>query len=166
MSEKIILRSFEKTDILDIHKIYSYYVKTSVVTFDLDAPSEQEIKDKYSDIAKKGHPIIIAEIDNKVAGFAYASNFRPRPAYRFTCENAIYIDNNMIGRGIGDLLLSELLKQAKDFGFNQMIAIVTASANSSINLHKKHGFKILGEFPELGYKFDKWHNIIHMQRKL
>lgn len=166
MSEKITLRSFEKTDVPDIHKIYSYYVKTSVVTFDIDAPSEKAIDKKYSNIADKGHPIIIAEIDNEVVGFAYASNFRPRPAYRFTCENAIYVDNNVRGKGIGGLLLAELLKQAKDFGFNQMIAIVTASASPSIKLHKKHGFKILGEFPELGYKFDKWHNIIHMQKRL
>ncbi len=166
MTDNIILRRFEKTDVPDIHKIYSYYVNNSVVTFDIDAPSEKAIEKKYFDIAKKDHPIIIAQVDNEVVGFAYASNFRPRPAYRFTCENAIYIDNNMVGRGIGDLLLAELLKQAKDFGFNQMIAIVTASANSSIKLHKKHGFEILGEFPELGYKFDKWHSIIHMQRKL
>jgi len=166
MSDNVILRSFTKDDIAAITKIYAYYVENSAVSFDLVAPSEAEIAKKYLDMVAQNHPLIIAEIDGMVVGFAYASSYRPRPAYRFTCENSIYIDPNMRDRGLGKLLMSELLKQAKQVGFNQMIAIITSDTGASIALHKKYGFKILGEFPQLGYKFDKWHDIIHMQKKL
>jgi len=166
MSDNVILRSFTKDDIAAITKIYAFYVENSAVSFDLVAPSEADIAKKYLGMVAQNHPLIIAEIDGMVAGFAYASSYRPRPAYRFTCENSIYIDPNMRGRGLGNLLMSELLKQAKQVGFNQMIAIITSDVGASIALHKKYGFEILGEFPELGYKFDKWHDIIHMQKKL
>ena len=166
MSDNVILRSFTKDDIAAITKIYAFYVENSAVSFDLVAPSEADIAKKYLGMVAQNHPLIIAEIDGMVAGFAYASSYRSRPAYRFTCENSIYIDPNMRGRGLGNLLMSELLKQAKQVGFNQMIAIITSDVGASIALHKKYGFEILGEFPELGYKFDKWHDIIHMQKKL
>ena len=71
-----------------------------------------------------------------------------------------------VGRGIGSRLLGELVEKAREYGFNQMVAIITANAANSIALHKKHGFEILGRFPELGYKFERWHNTVHMQRKL
>jgi len=165
-NNRVVLRPYIKADISVIRNIYGYYVKNSAVTFELEVPSEKQIFEKFEIMQKANHPIIIATINNEIVGFAYASTYRPREAYRFTCENAIYIDKDMRGIGLGDLLLGELLKQAKEFGFNQMIAIVTAGTDASIALHKKHGFEILGEFPELGYKFEKWHNITHMQKKL
>ncbi len=166
MSNKIVLRKFEISDIERIKEIYVHYVKNSAVTFEIKVPSKEMLIKKFEAKLEKNHPVIIALIDEQVVGFAYASTFRPRAAYRFTCENAIYIDKNFAGRGIGSLLLAKLLKQAKDYGFNQMIAIITKDTKPSIALHKKFGFKVLGEFPELGYKFEKWHDIIHMQRKL
>jgi phosphinothricin acetyltransferase len=165
-SEKIILRPFIKADVAAICKIYAYYVENSAVTFELDAPSQDEIFEKFSEINNLAHPIIIAQIDERVIGFAYASTFRPRAAYRFTAENAIYIDKRMHGKGLGSMLLAELLKQSKAYGFNQMVAIITAGTDASIALHEKYGFEILGRLPELGYKFEKWHDIIHMQKKL
>ncbi len=165
-NSSIILRPYTKADISVIRNIYGYYVKNSPVTFELEEPSEKQLFKKFEAMKEVGHPIVIATINNEIVGFAYASIYRPREAYRFTCENAIYIDKNRVGRGIGDKLLGKLLKQAKEFGFNQMIAIVTAGTDASIVLHKKHGFEILGEFPELGYKFEEWHDITHMQRKL
>ncbi len=166
MTGKTILRKFKHDDIEQIHKIYSYYVKNSVVTFDIEAPSKEQIYEKYLAIEQKGHPIIVAELNNNIVGFTYASTYRPRPAYRFTCEDAIYVEKQMHGHGIGSLLMDCLIKEAKNFGFKQMVAIITSSAGPSIALHKKHGFSIKGEFPNVGYKFDKWHSIIHMQRQL
>ncbi len=165
-NNEVVLCPYNKADIAAIRKIYSYYVKNSAVTFDIEMPSKKAIEEKYQNIAKQGHPIIIAKIDKKLVGFAYASSFRPRPAYRFTCENAIYVDRNMTGKGVGNLLMAELLKQAKNFGFKQMIAIITAGTNASIALHKKHGFEINGTLNDVGYKFDQWYSIILMQKRL
>ncbi len=164
--QKASLHNFDSEYIDSIYKIYSYYVENSVVTFDIKAPSKEKIKEKFLAIAEKKHPIIIAKTDEKIVGFAYASTYRPRPAYRFSCENAIYVDKNMLGQKIGSLLLAELIERARQFGFKQMIAIITKGTESSIALHKKFGFVIRGEFPKLGYKFGKWHDIVHMQREL
>ncbi len=162
----LVLRSFRKTDIAQITAIYAHYVKTSAVTFDTEAPDVQQMDDKFARLAKAGHPVIVAQYQNRVAGFAYASSFRARPAYRFTCENALYLAPEMVGRGFGGLLLGELIEQSRTRGFNQMVAIITAGTDNSVALHKKHGFEILGRFPELGYKFERWHDVIHMQKKL
>ncbi|VAW18154.1 hypothetical protein MNBD_ALPHA11-2255 [hydrothermal vent metagenome] len=162
----IILRPYSSSDAPALSVIYAHYVKNSVVTFDLDAPDANQIERKFSAIAQMGHPLVIAEIGDEVVGFAYATYYRERPAYRFTCENAIYLSPDHLGKGFGSRLLGELLKKSKQFGFKQMVAIITLGTANSIALHKKHGFEILGEFPDLGFKFDSWHGIIHMQKKL
>ncbi|VAW19137.1 hypothetical protein MNBD_ALPHA12-741 [hydrothermal vent metagenome] len=162
----VILRPFKKTDIAPITAIYAHYVKTSAVTFDIEVPDVDQMAKKFAALEKAGHPLIIAQYQEDVAGFAYASSYRPRRAYRFTCEDAIYLDPKMLGRGIGSLLLGELVEKSRRFGFNQMIAIITDGTDNSIGLHKKHGFEILGRFPELGYKFNRWHDTVHMQKKL
>ncbi len=163
---QISLRPFCPEDIAPITRIYAHYVYNSVVTFDLEAPGEEEMACKFAALEKAGLPLIVASGPGGVLGYAYASAYRTRPAYRFTCENAIYITPKACGQGLGSLLMDALLEQARQFGFNQMIAIITGGTQSSIALHKKFGFHTLGEFPELGFKFNKWHNIVHMQRKL
>ncbi|MCF6325949.1 MAG: N-acetyltransferase family protein [Devosiaceae bacterium] len=162
----IILRPYSSKDAPALSDIYSHYVENSVVTFDLDAPDSGQIDKKFLAIAQKGHPLIVAQANDEIVGFAYASYYRERPAYRFTCENAIYLSPDHLGKGLGSRLLSELIENSKQFGFKQMVAIITLGTANSIALHKKHGFEILGEFPELGYKFDTWHGIVHMQKKL
>ena len=162
----LILRDYEKGDADAIAAIYGHYVENSNVTFDLEAPDSSQIDSKFSGMVASGHPLIVAVVNGEVAGFAYAGEYRSRPAYRFTCENAIYLAPQYLGRGIGSRLLAELIKRARKSGFRQMVAVITMGTKGSIALHKKHGFEILGEFPDLGYKFDQWHGIIHMQRKL
>jgi len=162
----IILRPYSSSDAPALSAIYGHYVKNSVVTFDIDVPDANQIEKKLSAISQMGHPLIIAEIGDEIVGFAYASYYRDRPAYRFTCENAIYLSPNHLGKGFGSRLLDELLKKSKQFGFKQMVAIITLGTANSIALHKKHGFEILGEFPDLGFKFDNWHGIVHMQKEL
>ena len=111
-----------------------------------------------------GHPVIIAEDAGKVIGYAYASFYRPRAAYRFTCEDSIYLDKDAIGRGIGGALLDRLLEESRAAGFKKMLAGITAERANSTRLHKKHGFRFIGKYEALGYKFDRWLDIVHMQR--
>ncbi len=162
----LVLRSFRQTDIAFVTAIYAHYVNNSAATFDIEAPDVRQTGEKFAVLEQAGHPVIIAQYRDRVAGFAYASTFRPRPAYRFTCENALYLAPDMVGRGFGSRLLGELIAQSRAFGFNQMVAIITAGTDNSVALHKKHGFEILGRFPELGYKFERWHDVIHLQKKL
>jgi phosphinothricin acetyltransferase len=163
---ELTLRPFDWRDVRAITAIYAHYVDHSVATFDTEAPSETYIAEKFGHMAEQGHPVIVAERDGETLGYAYASTFRPRYAYRFTCENTVYIAPHAVGQGIGTKLLAKLIEESRDFGFRQMVAVITAGNPASIKLHEKHGFVTLGTYPELGFKFDKWLDIVHMQRRL
>lgn len=166
MSSDILLRDFASSDIPAMTKIYAHYVAHSTVTFDTETPKESDLVAKFSEMVALGHPVIIAEQNGEIVGYAYASFFRPREAYRFTCEDTIYLHPDALGQGLGARLLERLIRDAKAFGFRQMIGIIEASAAPSIRVHEKFGFEILGRFPQLGYKFDRWQDIVHMQRAL
>ncbi len=160
------LDPYQRGDAAAIRDIYAHYVRNTSITFELDVPSLEQMAQRLETITGRGHPLIVARWNERIVGYAYASTYRPRPAYRFTCENAIYLDHTMTGKGFGSQLFDRLIRDAQDKGFNQMVAIITSGTTGSIALHKKFGFRILGQFPELGYKFDRWHDITHMQRKL
>ena len=161
-----ILRPFAWSDIPAITAIYAHYVQHSTVTFDLDAPSEGAMAEKFGHILELGHPLIVAESARAVRGYAYASTYRPRPAYRFTCEDSIYLAPDAAGQGLGGRLLAELIARSRAQGFQQMVGVITAGTDASIALHAKFGFELLGTFPRLGYKFDRWLDVVHMQRAL
>jgi L-amino acid N-acyltransferase YncA len=160
------LRPFAWSDIPAITAIYRHYVDNTAITFDTEAPGEAVIAEKYAGLKKLGHPLIIAEREGKVLGYAYASFYRPRAAYRFTCEDSIYLDPEATGQGLGKLLLSELLIQSKAFGFKQMLAVITADTANSIAIHEKFGFSKVGYYTAVGYKFERWHDIVHLQKAL
>jgi L-amino acid N-acyltransferase YncA len=162
----LILRPFGWQDVPAITAIYAHYVDTSVATFDTEAPGETYIADKFGHMVEAGHPVVVAERDGRTMGYAYASTFRPRYAYRFTCEDTLYLAPDALGQGIGSALLGKLIEQSQAFGFRQMVAVITAGNPASIKLHEKHGFVTMGTYPELGFKFDRWLDIVHMQRRL
>jgi len=162
----ILLRTFAWSDIPAITAIYRHYVENSAITFDTEAPGEDAIAEKYAGLKRLGHPLIVAEREGKVLGYAYASFYRPRAAYRFTAEDSIYLDPEETGKGLGKLLLSELLLQSKAFGFRQMLAVITADTANSIRLHEQFGFSRVGYYTGVGYKFDRWHDIVHLQKTL
>jgi L-amino acid N-acyltransferase YncA len=166
MSGTLNLRPFTPADIPAMTAIYAHYVANSTVTFDTEAPTEKAMEEKFTAMAALGHPIIIAEKDGKVLGYAYASTYRPRHAYRFTCEDTLYLSPDATGQGIGSLLLEKLIEQSRAFGFKQMIGVIEAGADPSIALHKKFGFEIVGRHKDLGFKFDRWLSIVHMQLSL
>ena len=159
-------RPFSWSDIPAITAIYRHYVEHSAVTFDTETPGEAAMAEKFAGLARLGHPLIVAERDGKVLGYAYASFYRPRAAYRFTAEDSIYLDPAETGQGLGKALLAELLAQSKTFGFTQMLAVITADTANSIRLHEKFGFERVGYYREVGFKFDRWHDIVHLQKTL
>jgi L-amino acid N-acyltransferase YncA len=161
-----LLRPFQWSDVPAITTIYRHYVENTAITFDTEAPGEEAIAEKYAGLKKLRHPLIVAERQGKVLGYAYASFYRPRAAYRFTCEDSIYLDPTETGRGLGKLMLTELLAQSKAFGFKQMLAVCTADSVSSIAAHGKFGFERVGYYKSVGYKFDRWHDIVHLQKAL
>jgi phosphinothricin acetyltransferase len=161
-----ILRPFTWSDVAPITAIYAHYAANSVATFDIEAPGETFMAEKFGHIADLGHPLIVAEEAGRVVGYAYASVYRPRPAYRFTCEDTVYIAPDRLGQGLGRRLLTAVIEEARDFGFKQMIAVITAEREVSIRLHEKLGFSLIGRHPGLGLKFDRWLDIVHMQRAL
>ena len=163
MSEPIF-RNFAWSDVPAITAIYRHAAGTSVATFDTEAPGEAAMAEKFGHMLELGHPVIIAEAEGKTIGYAYASTYRPRPAYRFTAEDSIYLAPEAQGKGLGSVLLGRLLEQSKAFGFRQMLAVITAERANSIRLHEKHGFRLIGRYEALGYKFDRWLDIVHLQR--
>ena len=160
------LRPFAWSDIPAITTIYRHYVDHTAITFDTEAPGEEAIAEKYAGLIKLGHPLIVAERAGKVLGYAYASFYRPRAAYRFTCEDSIYLDPTETGKGLGKAMLTELLAQSKAFGFKQMLAVITADTANSIAIHEKFGFERVGYYKSVGLKFDRWHDIVHLQKAL
>jgi len=160
------MRPFAWADLPAITAIYRHYVEQTAITFDTEVPSEAAMAEKFASLVKLGHPLIVAEMDGAVVGYAYASFYRPRAAYRFTCEDSIYLHPDAIGKGLGKALLTELLAQCKAFGFKQMVAVITADTAVSIAIHEKFGFRHVGRYESVGYKFDRWHDIVHLQLAL
>jgi phosphinothricin acetyltransferase len=162
----IQLRPFQWSDIPAITAIYRHYVQTSAATFDTEAPPESAMAEKFGHILDLDHPLIVAAADREVQGYAYASFYRPRPAYRFTCEDSIYLRPEAGGRGLGTLLLGELIARSRAAGFRQMIAVITEGTGNSIRLHEKFGFQQVGRHAAVGFKFDRWLATLHLQLEL
>lgn len=163
---EVAFRRFSWADVPAITRIYSHYVTETTVTFDTDAPRETAMGEKFGHMLELGHPLLVGEEGGAVIGYAYASMYRPRAAYRFTCEDSIYLAPEATGRGIGGRMLTALIEESRAFGFKQMIAVITSEGANSIRLHEKHGFAHIGRHPRLGYKFDRWLDVVHMQRAL
>jgi L-amino acid N-acyltransferase YncA len=165
MSE-LSIRAYHPGDIPAVTKIYGHYVRETVITFETEEPGEAEMANRFATITGKGHPLLIGEMDGKVIGYAYASTYRPREAYRFTCEDSIYLAPEAVGQGIGGRMLGRLIEEAARAGLKQMIAVITAERENSVRLHAKHGFRHVGRYEAVGFKFDRWLDIVHMQRAL
>ena len=166
-NNNIIIRNCTPDDMADVQRIYAHYVENSFASFEEVPPDVGEMKNRFDTIMQKKHPYIVAVLDGKIVGFAYASTFRTRSAYRFTVEDSIYVNPEVIGKGIGSMLIENLIEMCREMGFHQMVAIIGSSENSySVKLHERFGFKQAGILNEAGYKFDRWVNTVIMQRML
>lgn len=161
------LRAPAPSDIPAITAIYDHAVRHGTASFELDPPDETEMLRRMRSLVDGGYPYLVAEIDGRIAGYAYAGPYRPRRAYRFSVEDSVYIDPAMHRRGVGRGLLYRLILESEARGFRQMIAIIGDSAHSSsIELHRSAGFRLIGTIENVGYKFDRWLDSVVMQRAL
>jgi len=161
------IRPTTEADLPAITEIYEYAVLHGTATFELIPPDLAEMTRRFRALTDGGYPYLVATLDGEVAGYAYAGAYRPRPAYRFTVENSIYLDPSFHRRGVGSLLLERLISECEARGFRQMIAVIGDSANAgSIGVHTKSGFKMIGTHPNVGLKFGRWLDTVMMQRDL
>jgi L-amino acid N-acyltransferase YncA len=161
------LRPATPTDIPAITAIYSAAVLEGTASFELEPSDEQEMLRRLAAITDAGYPYFVAELDGRVAGYAYANAYRTRPAYRFTVENSVYIAPDAQGKGIGRVLLTALIDTCTAQGFRLMVAVIGDSANfASITLHRRAGFRFCGTIQSVGYKFGRWLDSIIMELPL
>jgi L-amino acid N-acyltransferase YncA len=147
--------------------IYGHHVRHGFGTFEAVEPSEQEMVARLAAVTRRALPYLVAEIEGAVAGFAYASAFRTRAAYRYTVEDSIYIAADQMGRGVGKALLTALIAACEPMGFRQMVAMIGDSANAgSIGVHRSCGFTHQGVMRSVGQKAGRWVDVVIMQRPL
>jgi phosphinothricin acetyltransferase len=149
-----------------IAAIYAHHVLNGTASYEVDPPSVEQTAGKIARITGRGSPFLVAEIDGDVVAYAYAEQLRDRPAYRFTCENSIYVRADRLGRGIGQALLTELCSRAEATGFRQMIAVIGGAEPASIALHEHCGFTGAGRLRSVGWKKGRWLDTVYMQRAL
>jgi phosphinothricin acetyltransferase len=164
----LLLRDSRDADLPAITAIYRHHVLHGTASFELDPPDQDEMTRRRGDVLAKCWPWIVAEDrETGVLGYAYANHFRPRPAYRFTVENSIYVADGSRGRGLGRLLLAELIARCETAGARQMLAVIGDSANQpSIALHRALGFGPAGVLRSVGHKHGQWRDVVLMQREL
>lgn len=161
------IRPSRPDDLEAITAIYAHAVRTGTGSFEIDPPSAMEMARRRQEVLAHGLPYLVAEAANGIQGYAYAAPFRPRPAYRFSVEDSIYVHDEARGQGVGGLLLAELIARCTDWGARQMLAVIGDSANQgSVALHTRLGFKPAGQFENIGHKFGRWLDILLMQRTL
>ncbi|HVE53132.1 MAG TPA: GNAT family N-acetyltransferase [Ramlibacter sp.] len=154
-------------DIAAIQAIYAHYVCHSLATFETEPPTASQMLSRRDDILKGGHPYVTAHIAGRLAGYAYASSYRARPAYRLTVENSVYVAPGAQRCGVGRALMTALLDRCADLEFHTMVAVIGDSANrASISLHAAMGFSHVGTLVGVGRKFEQWVDTVIMQRDL
>jgi L-amino acid N-acyltransferase YncA len=162
------IRDAEPADLPWIREIYNHYVANSTVTFDEDAMTLREWKSKYAYLHKLGMPFIVAvSPSGQILGYALVSPWKQKRAYRFTVENSIYLGAASTGKGLGPVLMQELIDRSKAAGLKEMIAVIAdKGAEASIKMHENFGFTEIGRMGRVGYKFDRWLGTILMQKSL
>jgi L-amino acid N-acyltransferase YncA len=167
-AERIVVRAAAPADLADVAAIYAHYVTTSVTTFEEVPPTQADWRLRLDDLTGRKLPFLVAEAaDRSVGGYAYASPWRPKPAYRYTVEDTVYVSPAHTGRGLGRALLSELLAACSDAGARQVIAVIAdTGSDASLALHRRLGFAQAGRLSSVGRKHGRWLDTVLMQREL
>lgn len=160
------VRTASRDDAAAVAAIYAYHVAHGTASFDTEPRSEADVAARIAECATRGWPFLVVETVGDILGYAYATQFRDRPAYRSTCENSIYIAPQAIGRGVGTLLLAALIEASERAGFRQMIAVVGGGEPASVALHLKAGFREAGRMKSVGRKHGRWLDTVYLQLSL
>ncbi len=166
---EIAVRAVRAADLPAITRIYAHAVRHGTASFEIDPPDEAEMARRQQALAAGRHPYLVAESEGgAVLGYAYAGPYRVRPAYRWTVEDSVYVAPDAFRRGIGRALLARLIDECERLGFRQMIAVIGDSTQQtpSIELHRAAGFRVVGTFEAVGYKFGRWLDSVLMQRPI
>lgn len=167
MADEPILRDARESDMPAVQAIYAHHVIHGTASFELEPPTLEQMLQRRADICANGLPYLVAERDGEVVGYAYATPYRPRPAYRFTVEDSVYVREGMAGFGIGHALLAAVIQHCTVSGRRQMVAIIGNSESSaSIRLHARLGFRQVGVFESVGFKHGRWLDTVIMQCEL
>jgi phosphinothricin acetyltransferase len=164
--DAVAIRDATPEDADAVAAIYAHHVLHGTASYDLDPPAAEEIRAKIERVAGAGWPFVIAEQDGAVVGYAYATQFRDRDAYRFTAEDSVYVHPDRMGRGIGSVLLEALIERSVKFGFRTIIAVIGGAEPASIALHAKHGFHQVGRLHAVGWKHEQWLDSVYMQLEM
>jgi len=161
------IRPATEADLPAITKIYEHAVLHGTATFELTPPDLAEMTRRFKSLMDGGFPYFVGVLDGRLSGYAYAGPYRPRPAYRFTVENSIYLDPAIHRRGVGLALLRRLIEECEKRGYRQMIAVIGDTANAgSVGVHTACGFQMIGTHPNVGLKFGRWLDTVMMQLQL
>lgn len=161
------IRPSTDADLPAITAIYEYHVLNGTGTFEIDPPTVADMTARRADVLGRGLPWLVAEQDGRVVGFAYANWFKPRPAYRFSAEDSIYVAQDARGLGLGRTLLTALAAAAEAAGVRKLLAVIGDSANAgSIGVHRALGFTEVGVMRSVGWKFGAWRDIVLMEKTL
>ncbi|AUL20930.1 GNAT family N-acetyltransferase [Bordetella holmesii] len=162
----ILIRSSAEQDLAQIQAIYAHHVVHGTSSFELEPPSTEEIGQRRAAVLQHGLPYLVAECGGDIVGYAYATVYRPRPAYRHTCEDSVYVRNGRHGLGIGRKLLEALIEHCTGQGWRQMLAVIGDNNPASLGLHARCGFQVAGTLRAVGFKHGKWRDTALMQRAL
>ncbi|MVU84090.1 GNAT family N-acetyltransferase [Nocardia sp. ET3-3] len=160
----MLIRDARESDLPEILVIHNNAIAETTAIWDTELADLDERKAWFAARTGAGYPILVAEIDGQVAGYASYGQFRPKSGYRFCVENSVYVSDIFHRRGVATALMTELLARAQNSDVHTMIAVIESSNRTSIALHEKFGFAIVGQLPEVGHKFGRWMDLTLMQR--
>jgi phosphinothricin acetyltransferase len=160
------LREATPDDAAAIAAIYRPYVLTSAATMELEPPGGMEIERRMAEVRGRGLPYLVAEYEGEVIGYGYASAFRPRPGYRYTVEDSIYLRADFGRRGVGRILLAAVIAASREAGCRHMVAVIGGDNPASVAMHGALGFALIGVLQGIGWKFDRPQNVTLMQLPL
>lgn len=157
-----MIRPIENRDIPRVCEIYNHYILTTNASFEVDPVPVEEMERRVKEVTST-HPWLVYEENGEVVGFCYASKWKPRYAYRFTCEVTIYLDKGNLSKGIGKKLYQALFARLKEMGIHSMVATIALPNEKSQRLHESLGFQQVGQIKDMGYKLDQWIDVGYWQ---
>jgi L-amino acid N-acyltransferase YncA len=162
----VVVRPASAADAESIARIYNHYIQNTVITFEEEPVAAQTMATRVADVQGLSLPWLVAEIENVIIGYAYATKWKARSAYRYSVETTIYLQHGCAGRGIGTTLYSELLRNLREHGIHVAIGGAAVPNEASVALHEKLGFEHVGTFRQVGFKHDRWVDVAYWQLAL